>query len=59
MSGREMNFDVPTAVIASEQTRSLQSNLVLTPFYTLTHPQDKMSLSGCVSQNCAHNILTL
>lgn len=38
MSGREMNLDVPADDLAIEQTGSLQSNLVLTPFYTLTHP---------------------
>lgn len=51
-----IHFDLPADDLSIELTRSLQSNLVLTPLYTLTHPQDKMSLSGCVSQNCAHNI---
>lgn len=53
--GREIHFDVPADSLAVELTRSLQSNLALTPLYALTHPKDKMSLSGCVSQNCAHN----
>lgn len=56
MSGREINFDVPADDFAIELTRSLQSNLVVTPLYTLTHPQDKICLRGCVSQNCARNI---
>ena len=51
-----IHFDLPADDPSIELTGSLQSNLVLTPLYTLTHPQDKMSLSVCVSQNCAHNI---
>lgn len=31
ISGREINFDVPADNLAIELTRSLQSNLVLTP----------------------------
>lgn len=51
-----IHFDLPADDLFIELTRSLQSYLVLTPLYTLTHPQDKMSLSGCVSQNCAHKM---
>lgn len=51
-----IHFDLPADDPSIELTGSLQSNLVLTPLYTLTHPQDKMSLRVCVSQNCACNI---
>lgn len=51
-----IHFDLPADDFSIELTRSLQSNLALTPLFTLTHPQDKMSLSGCVSQICAHRI---
>lgn len=51
-----IHVDLPADDASIELTRSLQSNLALTPRYTLTHPQEEMSLSGCVSHNYAHNI---
>lgn len=51
-----IHFDLPADDLSIELTRSLQSNLALTPLYTLTHLQDRMSLSGCVSQSSAHTL---
>ena len=48
-----IHFDLPADDLSIELTRSLQSNLVLTPLYTLTHPQDKMSRAD-VSARTVH-----
>lgn len=65
--GRMMNdewqgihFDLPADDLSIELTRSLQSNLVLTPLYTLTHAQDKMSLEWmCQPELCTQHLDTV